>query len=73
MGSIGNAYNSLTCLETYSVIDVHSRCLWAGWLKPSRSLLVLLQFITSDGLEGHPNRMGNLFVFKLLNGRLVAL
>ena len=43
-------------------------------IKPSPSLLVLPgQFATTDRLERHPDRVGNLFVFELLNGRLVAL
>ena len=60
-------------LETYSVVDVHSRYLWARWLKPLHSLLVLWQFVTSGRLEGRPNPMGNLFVSKLLDSRLVTL
>ena len=36
-------------------------------------LLSLGQVATSDRLERHPYRVGNLFVFKLLNRRLVAL
>lgn len=42
--------------------------------KPSPSLLVLDgQWAASDRLECHPDRVGDLFVFKLLNGRFVAL
>lgn len=45
----------------------------ARLLKPSRNLLAFWQFVTSDGLEGRSNRMGDLFVFKLLNSRFIAL
>ena len=53
------------------IADVHDLTVL---IKSSPSLLVLRgQFATTDRLERHPDRVGDLFVFKLLNGRLVAL